>query len=342
MTVRVGINGFGRIGRNFLRAARAKGADVEIVAVNDVTDAETDAALLRRDSIHGLFPGDVRADGGHILVDGRKITVLSERNPAELPWRELGATVVVESTGKFTRREDAAAHLEGGADRVLVSAPSPGADLTIVMGVNDTEYDPGLHFVVSNASCTTNCFVPMVKVVEDAFGIDSGLMTTVHAMTNDQNLQDLAHKDLRRARAAPINIVPASTGAARATGKVLPSMTGRLDGTALRVPVADGSITDFTALVPIQVSREEVNAAFLAASQSGTLAPYLEYTDEPIVSSDVIGNPSSCIFDSGLTMVVPAPGGKTLVKVNGWYDNEWGYSNRLVDVVLLIGGGGSS
>jgi glyceraldehyde 3-phosphate dehydrogenase len=337
MTVRVGINGFGRIGRNFLRAARAKDSDLEIVAINDVTDAATNAVLLRHDSTHGHFPGDVRTEEGHLLVDGRKITVLSERNPAELPWRELGATVVVESTGRFTDRADAAAHLEGGAERVIVSAPSNGADLTIVMGVNDGIYDPTEHVVISNASCTTNCFVPMVKVIEDAFGIDAGLMTTVHAMTNDQNLQDLAHKDLRRARAAPVNIVPASTGAARATGKVLPSMSGRLDGTALRVPVADGSITDFTALVPGTVSVGDVNDAFRKASESGPLAPYLEYTDEPLVSSDIIGNPSSCIFDSGLTMVVGASGDRTLVKVNGWYDNEWGYSNRLVDVVLLVG-----
>jgi glyceraldehyde 3-phosphate dehydrogenase len=339
MTVRVGINGFGRIGRNFLRAARAAGADLEVVALNDLTDAATNAVLLRHDSNHGLFPGDVRAEEGHLLVDGRKITVLSERNPADLPWRELGATVVVESTGRFTDRESAAAHLEGGADRVVVSAPSGDADLTIVMGVNDREYDPKRHRIVSNASCTTNCFVPMAKVVEDAFGIEAGLMTTVHAMTNDQNLQDLTHKDLRRARAAPINIVPASTGAARATGKVLPSMAGRLDGTALRVPVADGSITDFTALVPGSVSVADVNAAFLNASESGLLAPYLEYTDEPLVSTDIIGNPSSCIFDSGLTMVVPVGDDRTLLKVNGWYDNEWGYSNRLVDVVMLVGSG---
>jgi glyceraldehyde 3-phosphate dehydrogenase len=342
MTVRVGINGFGRIGRNFLRAARAKGADLEIVAVNDVTDAKTNALLLRHDSTHGLFPGDVQAEEGHLLVDGLKIAVLSERNPAELPWRELGATVVIESTGKFTDRDDAAAHLEGGAERVLVSAPSNGADLTIVMGVNDQIYDPAIHVVLSNASCTTNCFVPMVKVLEDAFGIDAGLMTTVHAMTNDQNLQDLAHKDPRRARAAPVNIVPASTGAARATGKVVPSMSGRLDGTALRVPVADGSITDFTALVPGTVSVEDINDAFRKASETGSLAPYLQYTDEPLVSSDIIGNPSSCIFDSGLTMVVAASGDRTLVKVNGWYDNEWGYSNRLVDVTMLVGGGKQS
>ena len=339
MTVRVGINGFGRIGRNFLRACGRRARDLEIVAVNDVTDAKTNALLLRHDSTHGLFPGDVQAEDGHLLVDGRKIAVLSERNPAELPWRELGATVVVESTGKFTDRDDAAAHLEGGAERVLVSAPSNGADLTVVMGVNDQIYDPAIHVVLSNASCTTNCFVPMVKVLEDAFGIDAGLMTTVHAMTNDQNLQDLAHKDPRRARAAPVNIVPASTGAARATGKVVPSMSGRLDGTALRVPVADGSITDFTALVPGNVSVDDINDAFRKASESGPLAPYLEYTDEPLVSSDIIGNPSSCIFDSGLTMVVAASGDRTLVKVNGWYDNEWGYSNRLVDVTMLVGGG---
>jgi glyceraldehyde 3-phosphate dehydrogenase len=338
MTVRVGINGFGRIGRNFLRAARAGGADLEIVAVNDVTDAATNAALLRHDSTHGQFDGDVQAEDGHLLIDGRKITVLSERNPAELPWAELGAKIVVESTGKFTDRNDAALHLEGGAERVVISAPAKGADITIVMGVNDTEYDPAQDLIISAASCTTNCFVPMVKVIDEAFGIEGGLMTTVHAMTNDQNLQDLAHRDLRRARAAPLNIVPASTGAARATGKVLPAMAGRLDGSALRVPVGDGSITDFTALVPGTLTVDDVNAAFFAASQSGPLARILEYTDEPLVSSDIVGNPSSCIFDSGLSMVVHVDPDRTLLKVEAWYDNEWGYSNRLVDVVLLVGG----
>ena len=337
MTVRVGINGFGRIGRHFMRAARARKADLEIVAVNDLTDAETNAVLLRYDSTHGRYPGDVQAEDGHLLVDGQKIQVLSEREPAELPWGELGVTVVVESTGRFTDREGAAAHLQGGAQRVVISAPAKGVDATFVMGVNDDEYDPAFHVVVSNASCTTNCFVPMVKVIEDAFGIEAGLMTTVHAMTNDQNLLDLAHRDRRRARAAPLNIVPASTGAARATGLVLPAMAGHLDGQSFRVPVGDGSVTDFTALVRGTVGPQEVNAAFRAASESGPLAPYLEYTEDPIVSSDIVGNPSSCIFDSGLTMTVAASATNPMVKVAGWYDNEWGYANRLVDLVLLVG-----
>ncbi len=337
MTVRVGVNGFGRIGRHFLRAVRARDADVEIVAVNDLTDAETNAVLLRYDSTHGRFPGDVQAEDNHLLVDGRKIRVLSERKPADLPWAELGVTVVVESTGMFTDREGAAGHLQGGAERVVISAPGKGVDATFVMGVNDGEYDPAFHIIVSNASCTTNCFVPMVKVIDDAFGIDAGLMTTVHAMTNDQNLLDLAHRDRRRARAAPLNIVPASTGAARATGLVLPAMAGHLDGTALRVPVGDGSITDFTAIVRGIVEPNDINAAFLAASESGPLAPYLEYTDEPIVSSDIVGNPASCIFDSGLTLTVPASATSTMVKASGWYDNEWGYANRLVDLVCLVG-----
>jgi len=313
MTVRVGINGFGRIGRHFLRAVRARDADIEVVAVNDLTDAETNAVLLRFDSTHGRYPGDVQAEDGHLLVDGRKIQVLSAKQPADLPWAELGVTVVVESTGRFTDREGAAGHLEGGARRVVISAPAQGVDATFVMGVNDGEYDPAFHVIVSNASCTTNCFVPMVKVIEDAFGIEAGLMTTVHAMTNDQNLLDLAHRDRRRARAAPLNIVPASTGAARATGLVLPSMAGHLDGTALRVPVGDGSITDFTAIVRGTVEPKDLNAAFRAASEFGPLAPYLDYTEDPLVSSDIVGNPASCIFDSGLTLTVPASATSTFV-----------------------------
>jgi glyceraldehyde 3-phosphate dehydrogenase len=337
MTVRVGINGFGRIGRNFLRAARHQGADVEIVAVNDLTDAATNANLLRFDSTQGRFPGTVTVDGRDLLVDGARITVLSEREPKALPWAELDVEVVVESTGLFTTRDKAAAHVDAGARRVIISAPASGVDATLVMGVNDHIFDPAQHVVVSNASCTTNCFVPMVKVVSDAFGITSGLMTTVHAFTNDQNLLDLAHRDPRRARAAPLNIVPASTGAARATGLVLEAMQGRLDGTALRVPVGDGSITDFTAVVPVAVDVAGVNEAFRAAAASGPLAPYLEYSEDPLVSSDIVGNPASCIFDSGLTMVMPVDDASTMVKVQGWYDNEWGYSNRLVDLVLLVG-----
>jgi len=341
MTVRVGINGFGRIGRNFLRAARRQGADVAVVALNDLTDAATNAHLLRYDTTHGRFDAEVRAEGDAIVVDGARIRVLAERDPLALPWGELGVDVVVESTGRFTGRADAAAHLEGGAGRVVISAPAKDADATFVMGVNDHTFDPARHMVVSNASCTTNCFVPLVKVLDDAFGVKNGLMTTVHAYTNDQNLLDLPHSDLRRARAAAHNIVPASTGAARATGLVLPEMQGRLDGTALRVPVVDGSITDFTALVPRAVTVAEVNAAFEAAATSGPLARVLVYTEDPIVSSDIVGSPASCTFDAGLTMVMAVDDDTTLVKVQGWYDNEWGYANRLVDLVVLLGAAGA-
>ncbi len=340
MTVRVGINGFGRIGRNFLRAARAQGADVEVVALNDLTDAKTNAHLLRYDTSHGRFGAEVRAEDDTIVVAGQRIRVLAERDPKALPWEELGAEVVVESTGRFTSRAGAATHLEGGAERVVISAPSSDADATFVMGVNDDTFDPLRHVVVSNASCTTNCFVPMVKVLDDAFGVSRGLMTTVHAYTNDQNLLDLPHADLRRARAAAQNIVPASTGAARATGLVLPSMQGRLDGTALRVPVGDGSITDFTALVRRAVTVDEVNGAFRQAATAGPLARVLEYTEDPIVSSDIVGSAASCTFDAGLTMVMAVDNATTLVKVQGWYDNEWGYANRLVDLVALLGSAG--
>jgi len=340
MTVRVGINGFGRIGRNFWRAARQQGADVEVVAVNDLTSAETNAHLLAFDSTHGRLDLPVRADGDAIVVGDQRIRVLSERDPKSLPWGDLGVDVVVESTGLFTDREKAAAHLEGGAKRVVISAPATGADATFVIGVNDHTFDPSAHTVVSNASCTTNCFVPMVKVLDDAFGVTSGLMTTVHAFTNDQNLLDLAHKDLRRARSAPVNIVPSSTGAARATGLVLQSMQGRLDGTSLRVPVADGSITDFTALVPGTVTVAQVNEAFARAAATAPLKKVLAYTEDPIVSSDIVGSPASATFDAGLTMVVAAGPDATLVKVNAWYDNEWGYSHRLVDLVALVGGAG--
>ena len=340
MTVRVGINGFGRIGRNFLRAARAQGADVEVVAVNDLTDAATNAHLLRYDSTHGRFDATVEVKDDTIVVAGQAIKVLAEREPKALPWDEMGVEVVVESTGRFTDRESAAAHLEGGARRVVISAPASGVDATFVIGVNDHEFDPERHVVVSNASCTTNCFVPLVKVVDDAFGVTSGLMTTVHAYTNDQNLLDLTHKDLRRARAAAHNIVPASTGAARATSLVLEAMKGKLDGTALRVPVADGSITDFTAVVPGSVSVAQVNDAFRQAATTGPLAKVLVYTEDPIVSSDIVGSAASCTFDAGLTMVMPVGEELTLVKVQGWYDNEWGYANRLVDLVAVVGGAG--
>ncbi len=338
MTVRIGINGFGRIGRNYLRAARAMGADVDVVAVNDLTSAETLAHLLRYDSTHGRFGSDVKVDGSSIVLDSGPIAVLAERDPKALPWDKLGVDVVIESTGLFTTRESAAAHLEAGASRVIVSAPATDVDATFVVGVNDADFDPAKDFVVSNASCTTNCFVPMVKVLDDAFGVESGMMTTVHAFTNDQNLLDLPHKDLRRARAAAVNIVPSSTGAARATGLVLQSMKGRLDGSSLRVPIPDGSITDFTAVIPGSVTVDQVNAAFAAAAASGPLSKVLVYTEDPIVSSDIVGSPASCTFDAGLTMVMPSASGITLVKVEGWYDNEWGYANRLVDLSLVVGG----
>ncbi len=338
MSVRIGINGFGRIGRNYLRAARSLGADVEVVAVNDLTSAETLAHLLRYDSTHSRLDSEVKVADGSIVLDTGTITVLAERDPKVLPWDKLGVDVVIESTGLFTTRASAGTHIEAGATRVIVSAPATDVDATFVVGVNDSEFDPAKDFVVSNASCTTNCFVLMVKVLDDAFAIESGLMTTVHAYTNDQNLLDLPHKDLRRARAAAVNIVPASSGAARATGLVLPSMKGRLDGAALRVPVSDGSITDFTAVVPGSVTVEEVNAAFAEAAASGPLSRVLEYTEDPIVSSDVVGSPASCTFDAGLTMVMPSASGITLVKVQGWYDNEWGYANRLVDLSLIVGG----
>jgi len=341
MTVRIGINGFGRIGRNYLRAARSLGADVEVVAINDLTSAETLAHLLRYDSTHGRFGSEVKVVDSTIALDSGTISVLAERDPKALPWDRLGVEVVIESTGLFTTRESAASHIEAGAERVIISAPATGVDATFVVGVNDGDFDPASHFVVSNASCTTNCFVPMVKVLDDAFGIESGMMTTIHAFTNDQNLLDLPHKDLRRARAASVNIVPTSTGAARATGLVLPAMQGRLDGSSLRVPVPDGSITDFTAVIPGTVTVEQVNDAFAIAASSGPLSKVLVYTEDPIVSSDIVGSPASCTFDAGLTMVMPSASGVTLVKVEGWYDNEWGYANRLVDLSLVVGGIGS-
>ena len=332
MTVRVGINGFGRIGRNFFRAARRRGLDAEIVAVNDLGSIETMAHLLACDSVHGPLGAEVSVDGDSISVGGETLPVLSVRNPEDLPWGDLGADVVVESTGIFTKREAAARHLDGGAPRVLVSAPCSGADRTFVIGVNDGDFDPATDVVVSNASCTTNCFVPMVKVLDDAFGVQRGLMTTVHAYTGDQSLVDGPHSDLRRARAAAVNIVPTSTGAARATGLVLQAMQGRLDGLALRVPVPDGSITDFTAVLSAPAGTEEVNEAFRAAASAGPLAGVLDYREAPLVSADIIGSPASCVFDAGLTMAMG-----DLVKVNGWYDNEWGYSNRLVEMAMIVG-----
>lgn len=332
MTIRVGINGFGRIGRNFFRAAKAQGADIDFVAVNDLGSLPTMAHLLKRDSVAGTYPGVITAVDGGIDVDGDVLKVVSHRNPAEIPWGELGVDVVIESTGFFTDRDKAAAHLEAGAPRVIVSAPANGADATFVVGVNDDTFDPAKHLVVSNASCTTNCFVPLIKVLDDAFGVEKGLMNTIHAYTGDQMLVDGPHSDLRRARAAAINIVPTSTGAARATALVLESMKGKLDGTSLRVPVPTGSITDFTGLLSRDVTVDEVNAAFKAAASEGRLKGILEYSEEPLVSSDIVGSPYSSIFDSGLTMAMG-----NMVKVLSWYDNETGYSNRLVDLAKIVG-----
>ena len=329
MTVRVGINGFGRIGRNFFRAAKAQGADIDFVAVNDLGSLETMAHLLQFDSVMGRFPEDVGVTEGGITVGQDTLKVLAERNPADLPWGDLGVDVVIESTGIFTDRDKAAAHLDGGAPLVIVSAPAKGADETFVVGVNEDTFDKGTHQVVSNASCTTNCFVPMVKVLDDAFGGEKGFMTTIHAYTGDQSLVDGPHSDLRRARAAAINIIPTSTGAARATGLVMQSMQGNLDGTALRVPVPTGSITDFTAMLKREATEDQINDAFKAAASEGRLANVLEYSEAPLVSSDIVGSAASCTFDAGLTMA-----NGTLAKISGWYDNEWGYSNRLVDLVL--------
>ena len=332
MTVRVGINGFGRIGRNFFRAAKQRGADIDFVAVNDLGSLDQMAHLLKYDSVLGVLPNTIKPSKGGISVDGDELRVLSERDPKNLPWGELGVDVVIESTGFFTKRDAAAAHLDAGAKLVIVSAPCDGADATFVYGVNHKEFDVKTQKVISNASCTTNCFVPVVKVLDDAFGVEQGLMQTVHAYTGDQQLVDGPHKDLRRARGAAINIVPTSTGAARATSLVLASMKGKLDGTSLRVPVPTGSVVDFTAILKKEASVAEINAAFKKAAASGPLKGVLRYTEDPIVSSDIVGDPHSSIFDAGLTMSM----GK-MVKVLSWYDNEWGYSNRLVDTTLFAG-----
>ncbi|HEX7134824.1 MAG TPA: type I glyceraldehyde-3-phosphate dehydrogenase [Iamia sp.] len=332
MSIRVGINGFGRIGRNFFRAVKASGADIDFVAANDLGSVDTMAHLLKYDTIGGQYPGEVKVVADGIEVDGDLVKILAERDPAALPWGDLGVDVVIESTGFFTSRDKAAAHVEAGAPRVIVSAPATNADATFVVGVNDDTFDPENHIVVSNASCTTNCFVPMVKVLDDAFGVEKGLMNTIHAYTGDQQLVDGPHSDLRRARAAAVNIVPTSTGAARATGLVLQAMQGKLDGTSLRVPVPTGSITDFTGLIKTEATVEEINEAYAAAAASGPLSKVLKYSDEPLVSSDIVQTPYSVTFDSGLTM---SQG--NLVKVLGWYDNEWGYSNRLVDLALIVG-----
>ncbi|MEU4095654.1 type I glyceraldehyde-3-phosphate dehydrogenase [Streptomyces sp. NPDC026673] len=332
MTIRVGINGFGRIGRNFFRAALDQGADIEIVAVNDLGDTATTAHLLKYDTILGRLKAEVSHTADSITVDGHTIKVLSERNPADIPWGELGVDIVIESTGIFTKAADAKKHLDGGAKKVIISAPASDEDITIVMGVNNEKYDPAKHNIISNASCTTNCVAPMAKVLDENFGIVKGLMTTVHAYTNDQRILDFPHKDLRRARAAAENIIPTSTGAAKATALVLPQLKGKLDGIAMRVPVPTGSVTDLVIELEREVTKDEVNAAFQKAAE-GQLKGILEYTEDQIVSSDIVNWPASCTFDSSLTMAQ----GKQ-VKVIGWYDNEWGYSNRLVDLTVFVGG----
>lgn len=329
--VTVAINGFGRIGRSFFRAALASSEDISIVAVNDLTDPKALAHLLKYDSVNGRLPVSVEAQEGAIVVDGKKITVFAERDPGNLPWASLGVDIVIESTGFFTDADKAKAHLSAGAKKVIISAPANGEDITVVMGVNHEKYDPANHHIVSNASCTTNCLAPMAKVFHDAFGIERGLMTTVHAYTADQNLQDAPHSDLRRARAAAINIVPTSTGAAKAIGLVLPELKGKLDGFALRVPVPTGSITDLTVEASREVTLEEVQAAFAKAADSGPLRGILKYSEEPLVSSDIVGDSYSSIVDAGLIRVLG-----NQVKMSSWYDNEWGYSNRLVDLAAFM------
>jgi glyceraldehyde 3-phosphate dehydrogenase len=333
MATRVGINGFGRIGRNFFRAVTTKGSSLEVVAVNDITDPATIAHLLKYDTVFGRLGKEVKSSDDGFSVDGAEVRVLSERDPGALPWRDLDVDVVVESTGLFTKRADASKHLDAGAQKVIISAPAKDEDITLVMGVNDDDYDPAQHSVISNASCTTNCVVPMAKVLQDNWGIENGFMTTCHAYTGDQRLQDLPHSDLRRARAAALNIIPTSTGAAKAAALSLPELKGRLDGIALRVPVPDGSVTDLVCNVGAEVTTEEVNNAFREASQSARMKGILYYTEDPIVSSDIVGDAHSCVFDSLSTMT-----NGNLVKILGWYDNEWGYSNRLVDVTEMIAG----
>jgi glyceraldehyde 3-phosphate dehydrogenase len=332
VTIRVGINGFGRIGRNFYRAVQASGADIEIVGVNDLTDTKTLAHLLKYDSILGRLGKDVIAGDNEITVAGvGSFPVFAERDPANLPWAKLGADVVIESTGFFKDAESCGKHITAGAKKVLISAPAKGEDITIVMGVNDKDYDPATHHIISNASCTTNCLAPMAKVLDDAFGIERGLMTTIHSYTNDQNVLDYPHKDLRRARAAALNMIPTTTGAAKAIALVMPQLKGKLDGFSMRVPLPTGSATDLTVQLKTPATKEEINAAMKAAAE-GPLKGYLDYTEDPIVSTDIVTDPASCIFDSGLTYV-----SDNMAKVVGWYDNEWGYSNRLVDLVALVG-----
>jgi glyceraldehyde 3-phosphate dehydrogenase len=328
---RVGINGFGRIGRNFFRAALERGGDFEIVAYNDLGDVDTMAHLLKHDSVLGTFAEDVEVSGGALKVGGKELTGLAERDPGNLKWGDLGVDLVIESTGFFTSREGAQKHLDGGAKKVIISAPATDPDITLVLGVNDDQYDPDKHAIISNASCTTNCVAPMAKVLDDAFGIERGFMTTIHAYTNDQQVLDLPHKDLRRARAAAINLIPTSTGAARAIGLVLPHLKGKVDGISVRAPVATGSVTDLVVTLARETTKDEINGAFQAAASDGSLAPYLVFTDEPLVSTDIIHSPASCTFDSELTMA-----NGNFAKVFGWYDNEWGYSCRLVDLVSKV------
>ncbi|MEO7197581.1 MAG: type I glyceraldehyde-3-phosphate dehydrogenase [Solirubrobacterales bacterium] len=331
MAVKVGINGFGRIGRNLFRAAHAAGADLEILAVNDLTDAATLAHLLKYDSILGRFPGEVSAGEGSISVDGKEIKVLSERDPADLPWGDLGCDVVIESTGFFTKRDDAAKHLAAGAKKVIISAPATDPDVTVALGVNFDAYDADSHNIISNASCTTNCLAPVAKVLNDSFGIEHGLMTTIHAYTADQRLQDMPHSDLRRARAAALNLIPTTTGAAKAVGLVLPELNGKLNGFAMRAPIATGSVVDLTCVVSREATAEAINAAMREAAE-GPLEGILAYTEDPIVSTDIVGDPHSSILDAGQTMVMEG----TMAKVVAWYDNEWGYSNRIVDLAAKV------
>ncbi len=329
--MKVGINGFGRIGRNFFRAIEVSGADVQVVGINDLTDTKTLAHLLKYDSILGRFKGTVVAEDGAIVVNGVRIPIYAERDPADLPWGSIGAQIVVESTGFFTDAQSAGKHLTAGAKKVIISAPAKGEDITIVMGVNQDKYNPATDNIISNASCTTNCLAPMAKAIDDAFGIERGLMTTIHAYTNDQSLLDFPHSDLRRARAAALNMIPTSTGAAKAIGLVMPHLKGKLDGYAMRVPVPTGSATDLTVELKIAATKEEINAVVKAAAE-GSLKGILQYTEDPIVSTDIVTDPASCIFDASLTIV-----NGNMVKVLGWYDNEWGYSNRLVDLVTFVG-----
>jgi glyceraldehyde 3-phosphate dehydrogenase len=334
MAIRVGINGFGRIGRQVLRAAKQQGvADLDFVGINDLTDTGTLAHLFKYDSVHGQYAGEVSHDAESITVDGDRIRIIAEREPSKLPWKELGVDIVLESTGRFTARADAAKHMEAGARKVVISAPATNEDITIVMGVNSDKYDSAKHDIISNASCTTNCLVPMVKIIRDTFGFVHGTMVTIHSYTNDQSILDLPHKDLRRARAAAVSMIPTSTGAAKATALVIPEVKGKIDGIAVRVPTPDVSLTDLTCVVEKPTSKEAVNAAFKAAAASGPLAGILDYSEVPLVSVDYVGNPHSCTLDALSTIVIDG----TLVKISGWYDNEWGYSSRCVDLLRFIG-----